>query len=286
LVLRSLIETFGDQISILTSFVLLERRPVLVKGYLESRTLREIRFLAPHRDLYEFGRNIPRASDEAKQFIGNVLEAEGLSSTDPAPRCSLILAPNVDRQFAETLLGFDRGWVASCVLTPKQEEIQKSNVAIYEANEKRWLNIDPSEVKTEWIKSVIDQAMAKKDDELAHAYLDLVITQEAKKASTLHKYLCNGLKEDKEIWRDLGEPDNDEEEIIASLCRSEHNIDTHFVFSNTAREAVEKQSRQVLPAEIHAPRNRNTVKKLIQRITEEEERLKKSIEVAKALFLT
>jgi len=280
--LKYLIDSFGDQTAILASLVLLERRPVLVKGFIESKVLRELRFLTPHRDIYEIGRNMPNSVNEAKQFISNLLGGEGLPKNNPLRR-SLILAPNVSGAFAEELLSFNRAWVASCVAAPKQGSIQRSNVAIYDINGRKWLNIDTSEVETNWIGRVIQQATAKGKDELCQAYLDLIITDVSKKASTVYRYIDGGATEPAEIWTDLGDVDQQTKKIIKALCKAEFNLDINQVLNENGSNLVEKEPPT---GKQHAEKARrkgtDAVEALIERITVEENRIKKCIEAIRS----
>jgi hypothetical protein len=280
--LRLLIDSFGDQTAILASLVLLERRPVLVKGFMESKVLRELRFLTPHRDLYETGRNMPNTVDDARQFISNLLDGEGLPTNNPLKR-SLILAPNINSGFAEELLSFNKAWVASCVTAPKQENIQKSNAAIYDINCRKWLNLDTSRVETSWISRVIQQSTTKRKDELGQAYLDLVITDISKKASTLYKYINGGATEPREIWRDLGDPNQQTRAIIKTLCKSEFSVDVSVVLGENGGSSFNEEPpmcKQRMGETGH--KEPHVAESLIKRIAVEENRIKKCIETVES----
>jgi hypothetical protein len=276
--LNRLIDSFGDQIAILASLVLLERRPVLVKGFIESNVLRELRFLTPHRDIYEIGRNMPNTTSEVKQFLSDLQSGERLPTKDPLKR-SLILAPNINSALAEELLRFNKAWVASCVTTPKQESVQRSNVAIYDINCRRWLNVDTARIEIDWIGKVIQQALAKKRDELSQAYLDLVISDVWKKASTLFRYVNGGTTENNEIWSDLGNPDRQTKKIIKTLCKAEFNLDVNQLLNENDNDSLGEESpkgRQQL--EKAKSRRSDTVEAIIERIVNEENHLKKCVE--------
>jgi hypothetical protein len=280
--LERLIDSFGDQIAILASLVLLERRPVLIKGFIESNVLRELRFLAPHRDIYEIGRNMPNTTSGARQFLSDLQSGEKLPTNDPLKR-SLILAPNIDSALVEEFLRFSKAWVASCVTTPKQESVQRSNVAIYDINCRKWLNVDTAKIEIDWIGKVIQQALAKKSDELSQAYLDLVITDVWKKASTLYKYVLGGTTENIEIWTDLGKPDQQTKKIIKILCKAEFNLDVNQVLNENDNNSLAEESlarkQQLDKAK---SRRSDTVEAIIERIVNEENDIRKCVEAIRS----
>jgi hypothetical protein len=277
-----LIEVFGDHTPFLISLILLERRPILVSGYIESRVLRELRYLTPHRDIYEFGRNVPTGLGDAEQFMTSMLGAENDSTTQPPLRRSLILAPNAESGIVDMLLNFKKAWVASSVAIPHQERVRKSNVAIYDINAGKWLNIDKSGIDVKWTSTIVREAMTKSNDELLQAYLDFVIRAASSKASALYRYICCGASSQSEIWRDLGEPTGDEREAIINLCKSEFNIDVaagHHFASGTNREAVDIRNETPRKKGADQP---SIVEKLARRMALEEKRIRECIEAVKS----
>jgi hypothetical protein len=280
--LKRLIESFGDQIAILASLVLLERRPVLIKGFIESNVLRELRFLTPHRDIYEIGRNMPNTASGVKQFLSDLQSGEKLPTNDPLKR-SLILAPNINSALVEEFLRFNEAWVASCVTAPKQESVQRSNVAIYDINCHKWLNVDTAKIEIDWIGKVIRQALAKKRDELSQAYLDLVIFDVWKKASSLCRYANGGTTESIEIWTDLGNPDRQTKKIIKTLCKAEFNLDVNQVLNENDNNSLEEESPKGEQQPEKAKNGRSdTVEAIIERIVNEENHLRKCIEAIRS----
>jgi hypothetical protein len=227
--LKGLIEALGDQLPVFTSLVLLERRPVLFVGYVESRVLREVRFLTPHRDVYELGRNIPTNPKDADQFILDMLRQEDVLSSQPPPRRTLVLAPNAEGGIIETLLHFRKAWVGNCMTLPRQDRVQTSNVAIYDINANKWLNVDTTGIDTTWSAALIREAVNKKGDELIQAFLNYVITSISTKATALCSYISAGISNPSDVWRDVGEPSGEEREVISSLCKAEFNIDASMV---------------------------------------------------------
>lgn len=280
--LKVLIETFGDQTPLLASLILLERRPVLFIGYIESRVLRELRHLTPHRDIYELGRNIPTRLKDADQFILDMLQQEDASASHPPPRRSLILAPNVESGIIDVLLHFRKAWAASCMTVPQQDRVQRSNVAIYDVNGNKWLNIDRSEVDTAWSSTLIREAMTKKSDDLIQAFLNFVITSISNKASTLCSYLTGGISSQGEIWREIGEPSRTERKAITSLCRAEFNIDlTQMLQTATSTIDIANKPPSETPG-IKDPDQPNKVEKLVTAMAMEEKRLRECLEAIRS----
>jgi hypothetical protein len=276
--LKGLIETFGDQAPLLTSLILLERRPVLFVGYVESRVLRELRQLTPHRDVYEIGRNIPTKPKDADQFILDMLGQEEVLVSQTSLRRSLILAPNVEGGIIDTLLHFRKAWVASCMTIPPQDRIQSSNVAIYEVNGNNWLNIDRSGTDITWSAKLIRQAAAKKNDDLIQAFLNFSITSISNKASALCNYVTAGISNQREIWGDIGEPSFEEGKAIVSLCKAEFDIDVTKVMQatgnkiKTAAESVAEMN--TTEAQVKLSR----ADKLVMMMAEEEKRIRECLD--------
>jgi hypothetical protein len=255
---------------------------VLVVGYIESRVLRELRYLTPHRDVYEFGRSIPTKPEDTNQFITSLFGAEDLSTCQPPMRRSLILAPNVESGIVDTLLQFKKAWVASCVAIPQQEKVQKSNVAIYDVNSGKWFNIDKSEIDTKWCTTIIQEAMTKSNDELLQAYLDFAVRTLSNKASALYRYVCGGVNNQVEIWADLGEPTTEERKAITCLCKAEFNIDVTQLL-----QTAKSTTKEIAAPRRERPRNRDInqsqmVEKLVTRMALEEKRIRECLEDAKS----
>jgi hypothetical protein len=276
--LKGLIETFGDQVPLLTTLILVERRPVLFIGYVESRLLRELRHLTPHRDVYEIGRNIPTKPKDADQFILDMLRQEDVLKSESLLRRSLILAPNVESGVVEILLHFRKAWAASCMTIPPQDRVQASNVAIYDVNSDKWLNIDRSRIDTSWSANLIREAATKKNDDLIQAFLNFMITSTSNKASALSSYVSGGISNQDEIWRDIGEPSDEEKNVIASLCKSEFSVDVTQALqvTGTPIRGVDKLCNEVLGTEGEEKHSR--VDKLIVRMTAEEKRIRECLE--------
>ena len=271
--MKGLIETFKDQTPLLTSLILLQRRPVLFIGYVESKVLREFRQLAPHRDVYELGRNIPTKPKDADQFIIDMLRQEDVLTSQSWPRRSLILAPNVEGGIVDVLLHFRKAWVASCMTIPPQDRVQTSNVAIYEINNNKWLNVDRTEIDTAWSANLIREAISKKNDDLVQAFLDFVITSISTKALAICCYVSDGITNQSEIWRDIGEPSGEERKVIASLCKAEFNIDVTQVLlaTDSSTRGLGKLSDEIHRTEAEA--KLGGVGELIVRLAAEEKRI-------------
>jgi hypothetical protein len=176
-------------------------------------------------------------------------------------------------------LSFNKAWVASCVTTPKQDDIQKSNTAIYDINTRKWLNIDTSEVETNWISNIIQQSTKKKTEELSHAYLDLVITDASKRADILCRYINGGATEPAEIWKDLGNPDQQTRATIRALCKAEFDLDANLIFSeNSEGQMNEEQPAYKQPTRENRRTHSDTIEPLIRKIVAEDNHIKKCIE--------
>jgi hypothetical protein len=280
--LKGLIETFGDQTPLLTSLILIERRPVLFVGYVESEVLRELRQLTPHRDVYEIGRNIPTRPKDADQFILDMLQQEDALASQSSLRRSLVLAPNVEGGVISTLLHFKKAWVASSMTIPQQDQIRASNVAIYDVNGNKWLNIDRSRIDTAWSANLIREAETKKNDDLIQAFLNYAITYISNKASALCNYISGGTTSQDEIWRDIGEPSDEERKVITSLCRAEFNTDVAQVFQRSI-SSIKSISKPL--NEIHGAQDidrSSTVGKLVVRLAAEERRMKECLDTIRS----
>jgi hypothetical protein len=251
---------------------------VLFIGYIESRLLRELRHLTPHRDVYELGRNIPTKPKDADQFISDMLQQEEVLKSGPSLRRSLILAPNVESGVVEILLHFRKAWAASCMTIPPQDRVQTSNVAIYDINGNKWLNIDRSEIDTSWSANLIREAATKKNDDLIQAFLNFMITSISNKANALCSYVSGGINNQDEIWRDIGKPSDEEKNVIATLCKSEFTVDVNQALqvNGTTTRGVDKLCNEIVGTEAEEKHSR--VDKLIVRMVAEEKRIRECLE--------
>ena len=161
---------------------------------------------------------------------------------------------------------------------PTQDHVQASNVAIYDVNDSKWLNLDRSVIDTVWSTNLIREATTRGNDDLVQAFLTYAITSMSNKASMLCSYVSSGISNKSRIWTDFGEPTSEERKVIALLCRSEFNIDATSVLEAAFDQVGPASGMQKGMYRTENGDESGQVEKLEAEIASEERRIREFLE--------
>jgi hypothetical protein len=191
---------------------------------------------APHRQLWEYELDVSENPKSGIEELRALFEGEENGRSERV----IYLAPSVSSDFLMKLMeNFDTGWVASCVSLPEEEELGKRNVAVYDLNNRKWLNVDI--VKTRcWL-------MEKLLSEVSHygESREIILSGKLRLLALQAEFfweLLSGGVTDPEILFDLVScREAEDAQIILALCKKDYHLNPlSIIDSEKLKEAIKK----------------------------------------------
>jgi hypothetical protein len=235
--LKELSNHFSDKnLAVLGQLVFTLRRPVLLFGFLTRNALREVAVFAPHRQLWEYGLDVSEDLESGIEELKALFEGEKNGRAERV----LYLAPSVSSDFLVKLMeSLDTGWVASCTSLPDERILNRHNVAVYDLNNREWLNVDVAKTRCWLMENLLSEAnhYPKFLETVLCGKLRLLALQ----TEIFWELLNNGVT-DLEILFDLvGCRETEDAQIILALCKKDYHLNPlSIIDSRELKEAVKK----------------------------------------------
>ncbi|MGQ9722609.1 MAG: hypothetical protein ACUVXA_14950 [Candidatus Jordarchaeum sp.] len=235
--MKELSNYFSDKnLAILGQLVFTLRRPVLLLGFVTRSNLREVTIFAPHRQLWEYELDISEEKENAIKALKNLFEEEKNSRSERI----LYLAPNTSSDFLLKLVkNFDTGWVASCTSLPDEQILNKHNVAVYDLNNREWLNVDVVKTRCWLMGNLISEAYrgGRAFATILSGKLRLLALQ----AEFFWELLINGITDPNILFNLVGCREVEDAQIILALCVKDYHLNPlSLIDSEALKEAVKK----------------------------------------------
>ena len=234
--MKELPKYFSDEdLAVLGQLVFTLRRPVLLSGFFQRDSLREATVFAPHRQLWEYGLDVLKDPDSGIEELKALFEGEKNGRSDRI----LYLAPGVSSDFLMRLMeSFDIGWVASCVSLPDEQELSKHKVAVYDLNNREWLNVDVVRTRCWLMGNLLSEASRYESSEtVLCGKLRLL----ALKAEFFWELLSNGFTDPETLFDLVGCWEAEDAQIILALCKKDYHLNPiSIIDSGELKMAIKK----------------------------------------------
>lgn len=235
--LKELSNYFSDKgLAVLGQLVFTMRRPVLLLGFLNSKVLREVAAFAPHRQLCEYELDVSENPESGMEELKALFEGEKNGRSERV----LYLAPGISSDFLVKLMeSFDTGWVASCVSLPDEKVLSKHNVAVYDLNNRKWLNVDVVKTRCWLMENLLSEASRYAES------IEIVLSGKLRLLALQAEFfweLLSSSVTDPEILFDLvGCREAEDAQIILSLCKKDYHLNPlSIIDSEKLKETVKK----------------------------------------------
>ncbi|MEX2706585.1 MAG: hypothetical protein Q6352_015235 [Candidatus Freyrarchaeum guaymaensis] len=218
--MKELRKHFGDEdLAVLGQMVFTLRRPVLLLGFVQHRTLREVRLFAPHRQLLEPGLDVSKNPESGVEELKAFFEGEKNGGTERI----LYLASGVSSDFLLRLMeSFDRGWVASCAALPDERFFNRCKVAVYDLSGREWLNVDAVRTRCWLMENILSEA--SKHSEHFETVLVGKLRLLALQARFFWELLSGGVTDPKTLFDLVGCRGSRDAQIILALCKKDYHL--------------------------------------------------------------
>ncbi|MEM3587756.1 MAG: hypothetical protein QXO71_10600 [Candidatus Jordarchaeaceae archaeon] len=235
--MRELTKHFSDKgLAVLGQLVFTLRRPVLLFGFLNSNVLREITVFAPHRQLWEYGLDVSEEPNTCIDELKALFEGEKNGRSERV----LYLASGVSSDFLFKLMeNFDAGWVASCVSLPDERKLNEHNVAVYDLNNRKWLNVDIVRTRCWLMENILLEALHYPD------HIETVLSGKlrllAMQAEFFWELLCSGVTDPEVLFSLVGCRKSEDAQIILALCKKDYHLNPLSIIDPDAlKNAIKK----------------------------------------------
>ncbi len=237
--MKELSNYFSDKnLAVLGQLVFTLRRPVLLLGFIHHKVLREVTLFAPHRQLWEHGVEISEEPESSIEELQTLFEGEKNSRSERI----LYLAPGISSDFLMKLIDtLDKGWVASCVSLPDEQVLNKHNVAVYDLNNREWLNVDVVRMRCWLMGNLISEAYRYNGsvDTVLSGKLRLLALQ----AEFYWELLNSGITDPVILFDLVGCREAEDAQIILSLVKKDYHLNPlSLIDSEALKGAVKKLS--------------------------------------------
>ena len=235
--LKELSKRFSDKgLAALGQLVFTLRRPVLLLGFITRTGLREVTLFTPHRRLWEYGIDISEEQESAIEELKTLFEEEKNSRSERI----LHLAPGISSDFVMRLMdNFEMGWGASCTSLPDERVLNKHNVAIYDLNNREWLNVDVVKTRCWLMGNLLSEAY--RYDGCLKTVLCGMLRLLALQAEFLWELLSSGLTDPNILFDLVGCREAEGAQIILALCKKDYHLNPlSLIDSVELKEAVKK----------------------------------------------
>ncbi|MHA1632603.1 MAG: hypothetical protein ACTSXC_07355 [Candidatus Freyarchaeota archaeon] len=232
--MKELRKHFGDEeLAVLGQMVFTLRRPVLLLGFVQHRTLREVRLFAPHRQLLEPGLDVSKNPESGVEELKAFFEGEKNGGAERI----LYLASGVSSDFLRRLMeGFDRGWVASCAALPDERLFNRRNVAVYDLNNGEWLNVDVVRTRCWLMENILSEA--SKYPEHFETVLVGKLMLLALQARFFWQLLSGGVADPETLFDLVGCRDSRDAQIVLALCKKDYYLNPISLIDSNKLEAA------------------------------------------------
>ncbi|WXG41445.1 MAG: hypothetical protein WED07_11880 [Candidatus Freyarchaeum deiterrae] len=235
--MKELSKYFSDKgLAVLGQLIFTLRRPVLLFGFLNSNVLREVTAFAPHRQLWEYELDISEDFDNGMEELKALFEGEQNGRSERV----IYLASGISSDFLTRLMeSFDTGWVASCVSLPDEKELSKHNVAVYDLNNRKWLNVDVAKTRCWLMENLLSEAShyTESIEIILSGKLRLLALQ----AEFFWELLSNGVTDPEILFNLVDCREGEDAQIILSLCKKDYHLNPiNIIDSEKLKETVKK----------------------------------------------
>jgi len=218
--LRDLLKHFSERgVAVLGQLVFTLRRPVLLKGFITRSAMREVALFAPHRQLWESETDVSEAPETAVEELRALFEGEVNGRSERV----LYLAPGVSSDFLSMLVeNFELGWVASCAYLSSERELGRHNVAVYDLNNREWLNVDFVRTRCWLMDNILREASLYQGagETVLSGRLRLLALQ----AEFFWELLSSGVSDPEVLFELVGCRRAEDAQIILALCKKDYHL--------------------------------------------------------------
>jgi len=217
------------------------RQPILLIGFIETDTLRQLAGLPPHRSLL----TIPDAwqGDERTQ-LAQLFQSETINFT--APRLTLVV-PNAPTSLLPALFRLPKGWVASTITHPGT--IPEGLVA-FNLRTKTFIGFDAEQLESPYLRALLTGAEPTKWKPVIQTGLRLIVAKAQSLAALITSE--NAVEETLQL---LGIQARAELDFCVSLARADYGLDL-AAFQQQARAALDQNPQGPASEELRHLRQR------------------------------